>query len=61
MTNLHIYDIICLIIRDDSVLQDVLEFVEKIASLNKPIIVLLNHMENITSTSSKFNVPDARW
>lgn len=48
-------DIICLIIRDDSVLQDVLEFVEKIASLNKPIIVLLNHMENITSTTSKFN------
>lgn len=42
-------DVICLVVRDDSVLQDVLEFIEKIASLNKPIIVLLNHMENITS------------
>lgn len=46
-------DVICLVVRDDSVLQDVLEFIEKIASLNKPIIVLLNHMENITSPPSK--------
>lgn len=40
-------DIICFIVVDDSILRDVLEFIEKIAELNKPIIILLNHKENI--------------
>lgn len=40
-------DIICCVIVDDSIQQDILEFVEKIATLNKPIIILLNHKENI--------------
>jgi len=42
-------DVICFVIVDDSILKDVLEFVEKVAALNKPIIILLNHKENITS------------
>lgn len=40
-------DIICFVVADDSILKDVLEFIEKIALLNKPIIILLNHKENI--------------
>ena len=40
-------DIICFVVVDDSILRDVLEFIEKIAKLNKPIIILLNHKENI--------------
>lgn len=40
-------DIICLVIVDDSILQDILEFMKKLAALNKPIIILLNHKENI--------------
>ena len=40
-------DIICCVIVDDSIQQDILEFIEKIAALNKPIIILLNHKENI--------------
>ncbi|MBD5085109.1 MAG: hypothetical protein HDT33_08690 [Clostridiales bacterium] len=40
-------DIICLVVVDDSILQDVLEFMKKLAALNKPIIILLNHKENI--------------
>ena len=41
-------DIICFVIVDDSILKDILEFIEKVAALNKPIIILLNHKENIT-------------
>lgn len=44
-------DIICFVIADDSILKDILEFIEKIAELNKPIIILLNHKENITNES----------
>lgn len=40
-------DVICFVIVDDSILQDVLEFIERVATLNKPIIILLNHKENI--------------
>jgi len=40
-------DIICCVIVDDSIQQDILEFIEKIAALNKPIVILLNHKENI--------------
>lgn len=40
-------DIICLLVVDDSILKDVLEFLTKLAALNKPIIILLNHKENI--------------
>ena len=40
-------DIICFVVADDSILKDVLEFIEKIALLNKPVIILLNHKENI--------------
>lgn len=42
-------DIICFVVIDDSILQDVLEFIERVATLNKPIVILLNHKENITS------------
>lgn len=47
-------DIICCVIVDDSIQQDILEFIEKIATLNKPIVILLNHKENIRPTV-KFN------
>lgn len=40
-------DIICFVVVDDSILKDILEFIKKIADLNKPIIILLNHKENI--------------
>ncbi len=40
-------DVICVVIVDDSILKDVLDFIEKIAALNKPIIILLNHKDNI--------------
>lgn len=40
-------DVICFVVVDDSILKDILEFIEKIAKLNKPIIILLNHKENI--------------
>lgn len=40
-------DILCVVVVDDSILRDVLEFIERIAALNKPIIILLNHKENI--------------
>ena len=40
-------DIICFVVADDSILKDILEFIEKIALLNKPVIILLNHKENI--------------
>lgn len=40
-------DIICFVIADDSILRDILEFIERIAELNKPIVILLNHKDNI--------------
>ena len=40
-------DIICFLVVDDSIQQDILDFIEKISKLNKPIIILLNHKENI--------------
>lgn len=40
-------DIICFVIADDSILKDILESIEKIAELNKPIVILLNHKDNI--------------
>jgi predicted GTPase len=40
-------DIICFVVADDSILNDILEFIEKIALLNKPIIFLINHKDNI--------------
>lgn len=40
-------DVVCFVIADDSILKDTLSFMEKVAELNKPIIVLLNHKENI--------------
>lgn len=42
-------DVICFVIVDDSILKDVLEFIEKVATLNKPVIILLNHKENIAN------------
>lgn len=42
-------DVICFVVVDDSILKDVLEFIEKVAALNKPVIILLNHKENIMS------------
>ncbi len=46
-------DIICFVVADDSILKDILEFIEKVAQLNKPVIILLNHKENIR-TDVKF-------
>jgi GTPase len=42
-------DVICFVVVDDSILKDILEFIEKVAALNKPVIILLNHKENIMS------------
>ncbi len=40
-------DIICFLVVDDSIQQDILDFIEKILKRNKPIILLINHKENI--------------
>ncbi len=40
-------DVICFVVVDDSILKDVLEFIGKVAALNKPVIILLNHKDNI--------------
>lgn len=40
-------DIICFVIADDAISRDILEFIERIASLNKPIAIVLNHKDNI--------------
>lgn len=40
-------DVICFVVVDDSIQKDQLDFFEKAASLNKPIIILLNHKYNI--------------
>lgn len=40
-------DIVCFVIVDDSILDDIFEFIQKIAQKNKPVIILLNHKENI--------------
>lgn len=40
-------DVICFVVVDDSILKDVLDLIDKVAALNKPIIILLNHKENI--------------
>ena len=41
-------DVICLLVVDDSILDDILDFINKIAKLNKPIVILINHKENIS-------------
>ena len=40
-------DVICLVVADDSILKDILDLMDKAALYNKPIIILLNHKENI--------------
>ena len=40
-------DIICFVIADDAISRDILEFIERIAALNKPIAIILNHKDNI--------------
>lgn len=40
-------DIVCLVVVDDSILKDILDLMDMVASINKPIIILLNHKENI--------------
>ncbi len=47
-------DIICFVVADDTILDDILDFIKKTSGLNKPIIVLLNHKENIRP-EVKFN------
>lgn len=42
-------DVLCFVVVDDSILQDIFDFIEKAVTLNKPIIVVLNHKENIRS------------
>lgn len=43
-------DVVCLVMVDDSILKDVLDLMDKVAELNKPIIILLNHKENIRNS-----------
>lgn len=43
-------DVVCLVVVDDSILKDVLDLMDKVAELNKPIIILLNHKENIRNS-----------
>lgn len=40
-------DIICFVIADDAISKDILEFIQRIAELNKPIVIVLNHKDNI--------------
>ena len=40
-------DIVCVVVADDTIQKDILDLLEKIADLNKPIIILLNHKENL--------------
>lgn len=40
-------DVVCFLVVDDSIQKDVLDFIEKILKRNKPIILLINHKENI--------------
>lgn len=40
-------DVLCFVVADGSVLDDVLEMITEMSKYNKPIIVLINHKENI--------------
>ncbi len=40
-------DVICFLVVDDSIQRDILDFIEKILKRNKPIILLINHKENL--------------
>ena len=56
-------DVVCLVVVDDSILKDVLDLMDKVAELNKPIIILLNHKENIINATKYrryMNEPD-KW
>lgn len=54
-------DVICFVVVDDSILKDILEFVERIAKLNKQIIILLNHKEDITKNEKYGDVKFHRF
>ena len=41
-------DVLCFVVADGSVLDDVLDMITEMSKYNKPIIVLINHKENIT-------------
>ena len=48
-------DIICFVMVDDTTRNDSIDFLKKIAKRNKPIIILLNHKENIENPA-KFKI-----
>jgi len=54
-------DVVCLVVVDDSILKDVLDLMDKVAKLNKPIIILLNHKENITKDEKTKDVKYRRF
>ncbi len=40
-------DIICFVVVDEGIQKDILEFIQRASKRNKPIIILLNHKQNI--------------
>ena len=55
-------DLICFITSDDTIHQDTLEMIEKLLARNKPIIILLNHKENIRNARfDEFIKKPNRW
>ena len=56
-------DIVCLVVVDDSILKDILDLIDKVAQLNKPIIILLNHKENIRNAVRyrRFIAEPTKW
>lgn len=55
-------DLICFITSDDTIHQDTLEMIEKLLVRNKPIIILLNHKENIRNARfDEFIKKPNRW
>lgn len=54
-------DVICFVLVDDTIQNDILELLNKIAEYHKPMIIILNHKENITKKSHQktfMNNPD---
>lgn len=44
-------DIICFVIADDSITEEILSLIDKIAEYHKPMIILLNHKDDINKKS----------
>lgn len=56
-------DIICFVIADDSITSEILETINDIASYHKPIVILLNHKDDINKKShrKKFEKNPKQW